>query len=121
MGTKIQIRCLVRRKSIVVARYQDSLENPQRRHFRKNVNDQSGHSMPRFLGDTEKNKMNTSVTCTLVEIDHEWDNKIQSFDFDIYHMSGWIKSSALIDQGEPKGLIITLNEKPCCFLSLFVD
>nr|WP_271344009.1 sugar transferase [Pasteurella multocida] len=22
--------------------------------FRKNVNDQSGHSMPRFLGDTEK-------------------------------------------------------------------
>lgn len=30
---KIQIRCLVRRKSIVVVRYQDSLENPQRRHF----------------------------------------------------------------------------------------
>ncbi|HDR1693119.1 peptidoglycan bridge formation glycyltransferase FemA/FemB family protein [Pasteurella multocida] len=59
--------------------------------------------------------MNTSVTCTLVEIDHEWDNKIQAFDFDIYHMSGWIKSSALIDQGEPKGLIITLNEKTLLF------
>ncbi|MGC6405626.1 peptidoglycan bridge formation glycyltransferase FemA/FemB family protein [Bisgaard Taxon 45] len=55
--------------------------------------------------------MDTSVKCTLVAIDSEWDNDINQFEFDIYHMSGWINSSTLIDKGEAKALIITLEEK----------
>nr|WP_269466053.1 sugar transferase [Pasteurella multocida] len=87
--------------------------------FRKNVNDQSGHSMPRFLGDTEKNKMNTSVTCTLVEIDHEWDNKIQAFDFDI--ITCLVGSNRLHSLIKVNPRIDYYLKKPCYFLSLFVD
>ncbi|VEI57212.1 methicillin resistance protein [Pasteurella multocida] len=59
--------------------------------------------------------MKSPVICELFEINTEWDDYINQFDFDIYHMSGWIKSSELIDKGEAKGLIISMDDKKLLF------
>ncbi|MGC7590640.1 peptidoglycan bridge formation glycyltransferase FemA/FemB family protein [Bisgaard Taxon 46] len=59
--------------------------------------------------------MKSPVICELVDINTEWDAYTNQFEFDIYHLSGWIKSSELIDHGEAKGLIISMDDKKLLF------
>ncbi|MCJ8161535.1 GNAT family N-acetyltransferase [Acinetobacter zhairhuonensis] len=59
--------------------------------------------------------MNSNVKCSLVDVDDEWDNAVKKFNFDIYHLSGWLKSSALIDGGQAKGLIIQSDNNELLF------
>lgn len=59
--------------------------------------------------------MVTEVNCRFVEIDDNWDQQVEAFNFDIYHLSGWLKSSTMIDGGECKGLIVEAEDKKLLF------
>ena len=59
--------------------------------------------------------MVTEVNCRFVEIDDDWDQQVAAFNFDIYHLSGWLKSSTIIDGGECKGLIVEAEDKQLLF------
>ena len=52
---------------------------------------------------------NTNVF--LVELDAEWDQEILNYQFDIYHLSGWVKASTIIDGGRAQGVIAKYNDK----------
>ena len=60
-------------------------------------------------------KMDANVKCSLVDVDDEWDTAVKKFNFDIYHLSGWLKSSAVIDDGQAKGLMIKFGNNELLF------
>ncbi|WP_201558889.1 peptidoglycan bridge formation glycyltransferase FemA/FemB family protein [Psychrobacter sp. 72-O-c] len=45
------------------------------------------------------------------EINEEWDKEISKYNFDIYHLSGWINASNVIEEGKPQGIIAEYKEK----------
>ena len=49
------------------------------------------------------------------EIDKNWDEEILNYNFDVYHLKGWLWSSTIIDSGFPRGIIATLNHKKIIF------
>lgn len=59
--------------------------------------------------------MDSNVNCSLVDVDDEWDTAVKKFNFDIYHLSGWLKSSAVIDDGQAKGLMIKFGNNELLF------
>lgn len=59
--------------------------------------------------------MDSNVNCALVDVDDEWDTAVKKFNFDIYHLSGWLKSSAVIDDGQAKGLMIKFGNNELLF------
>ena len=42
--------------------------------------------------------MNETTVC-FIDVNTEWDKAISNHKFDIYHLSGWVNSSTLIDEG----------------------
>lgn len=59
--------------------------------------------------------INSEVVCSLVDINDKWDKEVKQFDFDIYHLSDWMKCSTEIDKGEAKGLIVRSRNKSLLF------
>lgn len=55
--------------------------------------------------------MMKDIVCDIIDIDEHWDKNIQLFDIDIYHLSGWLHSSKIVDGGEPIGLVIKIEDK----------
>ena len=49
------------------------------------------------------------VICKMSNLDHNWDYEVRKFNFDVYHLSGWLKASEIIDKGIAKGIIADLN------------
>ncbi|MHA3893186.1 hypothetical protein [Acinetobacter sp. GXMZU3951] len=60
-------------------------------------------------------KIDSNVKCSLIDINDQWDVVVKKFNFDIYHLSGWLKSSVLIDGGQAKGLIIQSENSELLF------
>lgn len=60
---------------------------------------------------------NTNVF--FVEINEEWDKKIANHQFDIYHLSGWVNASTVVDKGRPLGIIANYQNKKI-FLPIIV-
>lgn len=54
--------------------------------------------------------MNT-VKVDFIAIDNNWDKKVSEHHFDIYHLSGWIHASAIVDKGKPQGVIAHYKNK----------
>ena len=52
-----------------------------------------------------------TVTIDFVAIDQNWDKLIADYHFDIYHLSGWITASAIVDKGKPQGIIAHYKNK----------
>ena len=52
-----------------------------------------------------------TVTIDFVAIDQNWDKHIANYHFDIYHLSGWIAASAIVDKGKPQGIIAHYKNK----------
>ncbi|NYR10415.1 GNAT family N-acetyltransferase [Psychrobacter sp. BI730] len=52
-----------------------------------------------------------TVQVNYIAIDAEWDKKVSNHHFDIYHLSGWIAASAVIDKGKPQGIIAHYKNK----------
>lgn len=48
-------------------------------------------------------------------IDEVWDNDLSNYNFDIYHLSGWLNASRVIDKGTPKGIVAEYNDKKAFF------
>lgn len=53
------------------------------------------------------------------EINDEWDRHISKYNFDIYHLSGWINSSTEIDKGRPQGVVAEYKNKKF-FLAILI-
>ena len=51
------------------------------------------------------------VKIYFTEIDNLWDRKISRYSFDIYHLSGWVNASTVIDEGRPQGIVAEYNDK----------
>ena len=60
-----------------------------------------------------------TVQVDFAEINKDWDKNIADYHFDIYHLSGWIAASAIVDKGTPQGVIATYNNKKI-FLPLII-
>ncbi|WP_352336409.1 GNAT family N-acetyltransferase [Psychrobacter sp. 16-MNA-CIBAN-0192] len=45
------------------------------------------------------------------EIDNAWDMKISEHKFDIYHLSGWVNASSIVEEGRPQGIIAEYANK----------
>lgn len=56
-----------------------------------------------------------NIECEFLSLDNCWDKEVQNHTFDIYHLSGWLKSSSAIDGGEAKGLMVKFNNKNILF------
>lgn len=54
--------------------------------------------------------MNETTVC-FMDINKEWDKAISNHKFDIYHLSGWVNSSTLIDEGKPQGMVAEYKGK----------
>lgn len=52
-----------------------------------------------------------TVQIDFLNIDQQWDKKIKHCHFDIYHLSGWVAASAIVDKGTPMGLMATYKNK----------
>lgn len=52
-----------------------------------------------------------TVNIDFVTIDKNWDKNIADYHFDIYHLSGWIAASAIVDKGKPQGIIAHYKNK----------
>ncbi|MGO2339203.1 MAG: hypothetical protein ACTH5M_01225 [Psychrobacter sp.] len=52
-----------------------------------------------------------TIKVEFVAIDKEWDKQISDYNFDIYHLSGWITASSVIDKGNPQGIIAHYKNK----------
>lgn len=48
-------------------------------------------------------------------IDEDWDNEVLNYDFDIYHLSGWLNASTIIDKGITRGIIVEYKNKKMLF------
>ncbi len=46
-----------------------------------------------------------------MELNEEWDQKIANHKFDIYHLSGWVNASTVIDKGRPLGIVAKYQDK----------
>lgn len=55
------------------------------------------------------------VEFKFLSLDDSWDKEVQNHTFDIYHLSGWLKSSSIIDGGEAKGLVVYFRNKSILF------
>ena len=53
------------------------------------------------------------------EIDEQWDKDILNYQFDIYHLSGWVEASKEIDKGESKGIFASYKNK-CLFFPVLI-
>lgn len=51
----------------------------------------------------------------LIDIDETWDNEVKKLNFDIYHLSGWLKASEVVDKGIAKGIIVEISGKKLLF------
>ncbi len=51
----------------------------------------------------------------LIGIDENWDKEVSNYNFDIYHLSGWLNTSTVIDGGKPKGIIAQYENKKILF------
>ena len=56
-----------------------------------------------------------SVNVRFRDIDEYWDEEVVDYNIDIYHLSGWLKSSTIIDTGEPKGIEAIYKNKKILF------
>ena len=56
-----------------------------------------------------------TVQIDFLNIDQQWDKKIKHCHFDIYHLSGWVAASAIVDKGTPMGLMATYKNKQLFF------
>ncbi len=54
-----------------------------------------------------------------MNINEEWDREIASYQFDIYHLSGWINASTVVDEGRPLGIVANYQYKKI-FLPIIV-
>lgn len=52
-----------------------------------------------------------TVQVGFAEINKDWDRDIAEYHFDIYHLSGWIAASAIVDKGTPQGVVATYKNK----------
>ena len=52
-----------------------------------------------------------TVQVDFISIDKDWDKQISDYHFDIYHLSGWIAASAVVDKGIPQGIIAQYQNK----------
>lgn len=52
-----------------------------------------------------------TVKVEFSDINKSWDKDIADYHFDIYHLSGWIAASAIVDQGTPQGVVATYKNK----------
>lgn len=68
-----------------------------------------------FRATKKVKNVKSNVFCSLVNIDKKWNEEIKKFDFDIYHLSDWLNCSKEIDKGEPKGLIIRIENRTLLF------
>lgn len=48
---------------------------------------------------------------SFVDLDEEWDQQIMNYQFDIYHLSGWVNASTIIDEGRPQGIVAEYQGK----------
>lgn len=55
------------------------------------------------------------VTCQIVNLDTDWDDEVKRLSFDIYHLSGWLKSSERVDKGVAKGILAEMSGKKMLF------
>jgi len=51
----------------------------------------------------------TALSVSFKDIDSAWDDEVSNYNIDIYHLSGWLQSSALIDDGVPQGVVATYD------------
>lgn len=52
-----------------------------------------------------------TVEVEFVPIDREWDKKLSDYHFDIYHLSGWMTASSVVEEGTPQGIIAHYQNK----------
>ncbi|MBF0659766.1 peptidoglycan bridge formation glycyltransferase FemA/FemB family protein [Psychrobacter sp. NG25] len=52
-----------------------------------------------------------TVKVDFIDIDKEWDKQISDYHFDVYHLSGWISASAVVDKGMPQGIVAHYKDK----------
>jgi len=44
-------------------------------------------------------------------IDGAWDQEVENYPIDVYHLSGWLSASSIIDKGQPQGIMVSYNHK----------
>ena len=52
-----------------------------------------------------------TIKVDFIDIDKEWDKQISDYHFDVYHLSGWISASAVVDKGMPQGIVAHYKDK----------
>ncbi|PYE36715.1 GNAT family N-acetyltransferase [Psychrobacter fozii] len=52
-----------------------------------------------------------TIKVDFIDIDKEWDKQISDYHFDVYHLSGWIAASAVVDKGMPQGIVAHYKDK----------
>lgn len=61
-----------------------------------------------------ENNLNT-VSVGFRKIDQQWDSEVLNYQFDIYHLSGWLNASAIIEKGEARAIVAEYNNKKILF------
>lgn len=59
--------------------------------------------------------MSNTIVVSFKAIDEAWDKQLSNYTFDIYHLSGWLKASTVVEKGEAHGIVAEYKKKKIFF------